>query len=244
MTFTQLNSHRKFLFISAIGLLSVLSSLANNDNPKKSALNERQRSVVTYFGEVALGFEYGNTTAVTRKWVNDMKIYVAGNAPEESKTELKRIIGELNTLTGDGFQIKVVSRKEDSNLLIFFGSKSEYAGMYPKEANLLKGSSGLCTISWNSRNHIINGHIFINEKISSLEQRHVIREELTQALGFGKDSPRYMDSVFQSQFTTPTEYAEIDRQLISLLYHPTMQPGLDATEAEVVIAKILLSATH
>ncbi len=228
-----------------IGVLSVLSSLASNDVPKKNMLTEQQRSVIAYFQEVALGFEFGNTTSVTRKWVTDMKVFVAGNARPEALAELDRIIGEVNGLVSDGFRITVVSRNEDANLFLFFGSKSAYGELYPKEAPLLKGSSGLCTISWNNRNQIIRGHIFIrNEGISLTEQRHVIREELTQALGFGKDSPRYMDSVFQSKYTTPTEYSPIDRQLISLLYNANMQAGLEAAETEQVLARILLSVVN
>jgi hypothetical protein len=224
--------------------LSVVSSVvANNDNPKKAALSEHQKSVLTYFQEVALGFEFGNTSAVTRKWSTDMKVFVAGDASAESMKELKKIVNEINSLVNDGFKITLVSKKEDSNLLLFFGGKSAYANIFPKEAPLLKGSSGLCTISWNSRNQIVNGHIFIkNENISSHEQRHVIREELTQALGFGKDSPRYMESIFQSSFTTPTEYSAIDKELIKLLYHPQMSPGLLSAEVESVIARILLTA--
>jgi hypothetical protein len=245
LTSVRFNFRRKFFLLAAIGLLSVLSLAANNDNPKESTLTEQQRGVIAYFQEVALGFEFGNTTPVTRKWVSEMKVFVAGNAQSEALAELSRVISEVNTLVNDGFKITVVSREEDANLFLFFGSKSAYGELYPKEAPLLKGSSGLCTISWNSKNQIIRGHIFIkNENISSVEQRHVIREELTQALGFGKDSPRYMDSVFQSKYTTPTEYAAIDRQLISLLYNPNMHAGLEATESEHVLAKILLSTVN
>jgi hypothetical protein len=236
---------RKYLVLIALVVLSVVSSVANNENPKKSALSEQQKSVITYFQEVALGFEFGNTTAVTRKWATDMKVFVAGAPNAESIKELNKIISEINTLANDGFKIAVVSNKEDSNLTLFFGSKAGYAELFPKEAHLLKGSSGLCTISWNSKNQIVRGHIFVkNENISVIEQRHVIREELTQALGFGKDSPRYMESIFQSSFTTPTEYSAIDKELIKLLYHPQMSTGLESGEVESVIARILLTAVQ
>jgi hypothetical protein len=174
-----------------------------------------------------------------------MKVFVVGEPNTDAIKELNKIIAEINTLANDGFKISVVSRKEDSNLTLFFGAKTAYAELFPKEAHLLKGASGLCTISWNGRNQIVTGHIFVkNENISAVEQRHVIREELTQALGFGKDSPRYMESIFQSSFTTPTEYSEIDKELIKLLYHPQMLPGFEGAEVENVIARILLTAAH
>ena len=242
LTLLSLNFTKKILVLATAGVLSVISSIASNDNPKKALLSEQQKGVVTYFQEVALGFEFGNTTAVTRKWAADMKVFVDGNASAEAKAELKKIVAEINALVSDGFKISIVSRREDSNMLLFFGSKSAYGELFPKEASLLKGASGLCTISWNNKNHIIRGHIFIkNENISAVEQRHVIREELTQALGLGKDSPRHMDSVFQSSYTTPTEYAAIDKQLIAILYNPKMDAGLAAPDVENVIANILLA---
>jgi hypothetical protein len=242
LTLFTLNYWKKIAVLVTAGVLSVMSSIASNDNPKKALLSEQQKSVITYFKEVALGFEFGNTTAVTRKWTNNMNIYIAGKPSAEAKAELKKIAAEINALANDGFKINIVSRREDSNMYLFFGSKSEYAELFPKEAPLLKGASGLCTISWNNKNHIIKGHIFIkNQNISAVEQRHVIREEVTQALGLGKDSPRYMDSVFQSAYTTPTEYASIDKQLISLLYNPKMDAGLLSSDVENVLAGILVT---
>ena len=73
------------------------------------------------------------------------------------------------------------------------------------------------------------------------EQKHLLREELTQSLGLARDSQKYSESIFQSAWTTTMEYALIDRDLIRLLYHPDMSIGLNETQVEVVLKEILSS---
>ena len=70
-------------------------------------------------------------------------------------------------------------------------------------------------------------------------QKHLLREELTQSLGLARDSPEYTESIFQSSWTTTTEFAAIDKELIRLLYHPDMVIGLTANQVDDVLAEIL-----
>jgi hypothetical protein len=50
-------------------------------------------------------------------------------------------------------------------------------------------------------------------------QKHLLREELTQALGLFNDSYKYDNSIFQQSWTTTTDYAPIDVKLIEMLYN-------------------------
>ncbi len=75
-----------------------------------------------------------------------------------------------------------------------------------------------------------------------IEQRHLLREELTQSLGLARDSPEFPESIFQQSFSTKTtEYATIDRDLIRLLYHKEMKIGLDRDQTCEVLREILKS---
>jgi hypothetical protein len=51
------------------------------------------------------------------------------------------------------------------------------------------------------------------------EQKHLLREELTQSLGLVNDSWKYKNSIFYQGWTTTTEYSDIDRELIDILYN-------------------------
>ena len=41
-----------------------------------------------------------------------------------------------------------------------------------------------------------------------------------------KDSSRYPESIFYDGWTTVTEYAQIDREIIRILYHDSVAPGM------------------
>jgi hypothetical protein len=150
-------------------------------------------------------------------------------------------VRELNDLATDGFQIYIVASKEESNFQLFFGTKGEFTSEYPADAETVKNSSGIFRIFWNKSNYITRGYAFIHNETSEREQRHAIREELTQALGLGKDSPLYPESIFQSRWTLPTEFLPIDREIIRCLYHPGMKVGLGQDDVEHALTQILLS---
>ena len=68
-------------------------------------------------------------------------------------------------------------------------------------------------------------------RANTIEQRHLLREELTQSLGLAKDSFKYPNSIFQSSWTQTLNYMEIDKDMIRY-YHPNMSTGLNALAVE------------
>ena len=206
------------------------------------ALTPHQREVISYFKEVALGFEYGAASGTTRKWTAPMKVYLAGHPTAALSAEVVKVKDELNSLITDGFHIEIVNDQAQANMVMFFGSRDEFSAIYPRDKETVKTSSGIFRIYYNKSNVITRGYIFIHTVgISEKEQRHAIREELTQSLGLGKDSPLYKTSIFQSDWVLVTEYSDLDRDLIKLLYHPRMKVGLTAETIDAVLTEILLS---
>ncbi len=214
------------------------------DTPE--TLTTQQKEVVSYFKEVALGFEFGNASAITRKWDTNVKLFVGGNPTTELLTELELIVSEINALTTDGQTLEIVADQAASNFFVFFGSGDAYADIYPSQSGLVAANFGLFSISWNAANFFTSGQMYVDIFRANLtEQKHLLREELTQSLGLAKDSTRFEDSIFQQSFATKTTtYSAIDRELIRLLYHPQMRAGLDGNQAEAVITEILLSETN
>ena len=51
----------------------------------------------------------------------------------------------------------------------------------------------------------------------------------------------YPDSIFQQDWTRTTRYAAIDRDIIRLLYDPSLDVGLDDSELDCVLADILIT---
>lgn len=222
-------------------LATVLLSRCDNDEAP-SRLTPYDIDIIEYFCEIALGLEFGGGPEVTRKWKNEMRVFVGGNKTPALLDELNSIIAEVNTLATDGFTIRMTADSLDMNYYIFLGSADTYVKIYPSLAGLVEHNWGLFSISWNGANQIYAGNMYVDtERANDAEAKHLLREELTQSLGLAKDSMRYPESIFQTEWTTTAAYAEIDEQLIRLLYHPQMKTGVARNGAETLLAQILLS---
>ena len=231
----------KFLLLLVI-LISISSCSTDDEDLPELELSEYQIDVINYFKDVALGFEFGNASRITRKWNSELKIFVGGEPSTELIDELEEIILEINGLTTDGFQINVVDQFSQSNYYIFFGTGAEYAQLYPSQTNLVDSNWGLFSVFWNGQNEFTTGHMYVDISRANLtEQKHLLREELTQSLGLARDSEEYLESIFQSAWTTTNEYAEIDRDLIRLLYHPYVNIGLNENQLDEVLREILIN---
>ncbi len=204
-------------------------------------LNEYELSVVDYFKEIALGFEFGNASEITRRWTTNMRVFVGGSTISELLSELDIIISEINELSTTGFIIETVNDTIQSNFYIYFGSGNSYAEIFPSLSNIVGSNFGLFSIFWNASNELYTGYMYVDIfRANRTEQKHLLREELTQALGLGKDSERFPESIFQQAFSTiTTEYAQIDKDLIRLLYHPSMSIGLNRNQVDQVLRNIL-----
>ncbi len=231
--------YKKFLLFGVV--ISLLSACSDDDKPA-SPLTAYDQSVIEYFSEIALGFEFGGASQITRKWAIDMKIFVGGNKPQDLMNELQDITAEINALATDGFNISIVADSLQSNFYIFLGSGSRYAEIYPSQSSLVNNNWGLFSVYWDGSDQLNKGNMYVDIiRANLIEQKHLLREELTQSLGLAKDSPRYPESIFQMAWTTTTEYADLDEDLIRLLYHLDMRIGLNKAQAEELLRDIIIS---
>ncbi len=196
--------------------------------------------VVEYFIDIALGFEFGSATKITRKWVEPMKIYVDGSPTEELLEELDNIILELNDLFTDGFYMEIVNTKSESNFQVVMSSAEFYQTNYGVSATYTNTNWGLFYLWWDNNDNLNRGHMYVDIYRPNLAgQKHLLREELTQALGLAKDSYEYPNSIFQQAWTTTNSYAEIDKSLIWLLYNPKVKSGLTENQTRELLIAIV-----
>ena len=241
--FSLLQAQKNMNYKLLLFLLLLFTSCSmDNDLFRDSSLSDYDNSVIDYFKEVALGFEFGNGDDVTRRWTSELRIFVGGVPNLELMDELKIIKEEINDLATNGFKINIVLDSSKSNYYLYFGNGSKYAKLFPNQSDLVISNWGLFSVFWNGQNQFTSGHMYVDVIRANLTaQKHLLREELTQSLGLGRDSPLYSESIFQSGWTTTTEYADIDKDLIRLLYHPKMALGMDEKQVESVLKEILLS---
>jgi hypothetical protein len=179
--------------------------------PEKVYSEETKR----YFNEIALKTEFQGDRESVSIWTTDMKIFVDGEKPEYLMDELQKIVGELNDIINP-INIKIVTNKNESNYVVYFGSHTDFKNKYKLSSpQHLDNNWGFFQVNTNT------GKMYVdlyrnNDEVS---HKHLLREELTQSLGLFNDTWDYPESIFYKGWTTTTEFAQIDRELIDMLYN-------------------------
>ena len=175
----------------------------------------------TYFKEIALELEYSDLVKTEPiRWTEDMHIFLEENATPLIRNELNRIVSELNELI-DPIEISIVKNKSEANCHIYFDDVNGFLKNI-SEANREKTKERLSVNCgyFSSGNNNAYLHIDLAKIDDDTDaQKHLLREELTQSLGLFNDSWSYPESMFYQGWTHTTDYAEIDKRLIDLLYN-------------------------
>ena len=229
-------------FLRIIALVIFISSCNPEEDIIAPKLDEYDLEVISYFKEIALGFEFGSSSKITRKWCSDLKVFIGGETNSILLEELDNIISEISSLSTDNFNMEIVSDSSLSNYYIFFGKGDDYAKIFPSASSYVNNNWGLFFIWYNSSNCLNRGQMYVDtDRADFIQAKHLLREEFTQSLGLARDSDKYINSIFQSSWTTTTSFSQIDKDLIRLLYHPEMQTGLNESEVDVLLRHIILN---
>lgn len=183
-----------------------------NDEPV-----QHSQEAIDYFNTICRGSEYGSGNQIS-KWESDVNIYVMGEKPSYLMSELRSIVSELNSYINT-IDINFVNSKSDANFVIVFGSAQDYVNLEPYAADYVGNNWGLFTVNSGAVIYDANMYVDIVRCDDIAGQKHLLREELTQGLGFKKDSYDYSNSMFYQGWTTTTEYAPIDVEIIKMLYN-------------------------
>ena len=178
---------------------------------------EKQRSpeAIEYFNEIVMNTEFNGARKTAYTWKSDMKIYVDGEKQDYLMDELNRIVSELNGII-NSIEIKIVSSPSQANYIIYFGSHIDFKNKYDL------GSPEHLENNWGYfETYTYSGLMYVDlvRNDDKESHKHLLREELTQSLGLFNDSYEYPESIFYQGWTTTTEFAPIDRELIDMLYN-------------------------
>ncbi|HID83277.1 MAG TPA: DUF2927 domain-containing protein [Chromatiales bacterium] len=178
-----------------------------------------------YFLEIALGSEYGNRRARIKKWQKDIHIKVKGQPTQADLQTLKQVVEDLNALITPDIRLA----ENNTNMEIYFIPERQFS---ETEKHYKPKNLGFFWARWNPTTYAINrSRILISSTgITQQERSHLIREELTQSLGLMNDSSRYPDSIFYQPWSRVTNFSEIDKAIIKLLYQKDIEPGMNRSE--------------
>jgi hypothetical protein len=194
--------------------------------------NKYSKAQMDYFFEIALGAEFGDSVPVIKKWDDDIHIKIHGEPTEDDINSIKKIVNELNDLLGV-VNVRIVD--ENENVSITFSPESEFASLDP---NYVPTNYGFFWALWHDDNYVIyEASILISSvEITQMERSHLIREELTQSLGLMNDSDAFDNSIFYHKWTDVTNYSDIDRAVIELLYHKQIKPGMTKSQVAEILS--------
>lgn len=230
---------RKFLVITIPVTLLVTLYSCSDPEVKPDQLTAYQREVIDYFVDVTLGFEFGGASHVTRKWKTPVNIFIGGDKTDEMLLELDRIIAELEELTS--LSITITQDTLQSNFYVYLGTAAGFVQRIPFAQQHVASNWGLFYVYFNGSNEIYSAVMYVDTQRTTQAnaRKHLLREEFTQALGLARDSNKYPQSIFFQQWSTTTEYAPIDRDIVRLLYHPTVTTGMNETAVRNLLKNLV-----
>jgi hypothetical protein len=197
---------------------------------------------IRYFLEIALGSEYGDQTKEIKKWEDDIIVYVTGDPSLELRAYLDDVLDYMYETINHEIHFLTTDIEEEANVSLYFGKASVFnEEILPTPNSNVLTAWGFFSVYSNSENVNYVGYVFVDTYYNTdLEyQKAVLLEEMTQALGLGNDSYRYEDSVFQqTKEYAIQQYSEIDQDVIYMLYHPSVIPGMSEEELLPILMEI------
>lgn len=151
------------------------------------------------------------------KWNKNVKIYLHGKPSRANRKEVVKVIIELNRLIYP-IKIQLVQRPEEANSFVYFGSIAGYNDSPFSEIQLPNSYFGHFHIK-SYEYEIQKALVFINtQETSPKRQKHIIREEIVQSLGFINDTYDFKESIFYQGYSEKSTFSSLDESIIKLLY--------------------------
>ena len=229
----------------------------------QDAYSDVDIAAMNYMKEVTFGFESdGSASEITRKWMHNVqiKMHAVNNdgttaTPNASDyAELKSIVEELDslietiniTLLTGGASDECVSETHGAytsgscfktgtpkpTINFYVTTQSRWETISNLDAT---GLGGQFQTYWSASNNILYRSLcWVKDSLTADQRKSLIREELTQSLGLGKDSASYSDSIFYEDTGEPgwnTSYSELDKKIIKMVYDPRNKCGMTKDQA-------------
>lgn len=215
-----------FLFTSLGFIIGLISFNQNESNSYKTTKNLKSRGFtdeeINYFNEITLKNELNSKIRQSPvKFKRNVKIFVYGTYEPYMLDEVKRVVDDLNDII-DPINLSIVNNRSESNVVMYFGDYETFISDNPDliDVEEIKNSEGFFRLK-SKGNEIKSSRILINlpNQDSENDVKDVLREEITQSLGFINDSWRYPNSCFYQGSNEVLEYSDIDIKLIKMLYN-------------------------
>lgn len=192
--------------------------------------------VITYFNEVALDTEFATgpgDAKLIQKWDQPIYYMLEGNYTQDDRGTICEFANFFNNMTGSPGMYETTDPLQ-KNLRICF---TDSQGMVDILGNNFEYADGGVTY-WYDNDRIYDSTICITTYLEGTQRRSVILEELYNGTGLSQDTILRTDSLIYSYSDDAQWMTPVDQLLLMLLYHPQIQPGMNATQCEQVIRSL------
>jgi len=183
--------------------------------------------------------DYGNNYNNVGKWnINVVRIKVIGSPTDEDMNTLNQAIDDINNNVKN-IHLEIDDRNQmEADMEVYFISHSEFSqySVDPLEADgfTMWRVSTSDIYGGNSAGEIFKARVFIGTDQKSQERRsHVIVHELAHALGLHHNQNQ--NSVLCKYGPDLTEYTDLDKTMMRMLYREDILPYMSRNEVETII---------
>jgi hypothetical protein len=174
---------------------------------------------------ISIGSEYGAARNFIAKWDDEVSLAILGSPTQADKAAVEDIVADLNLLIAPT-RINIVSGTAD--LRVHFAPIDDFPEILPSYEPV---NYGYFSFAYNGAKVIDDADVLISTTgLSRAETNHLIREEVTQVLGMGKDLEDQASSIFYGRWTDIQDYSVSDTKVVRAVYCPDVTPGMTSAE--------------
>jgi hypothetical protein len=200
--------------------------------------------LVDGFNRTVFGSEYANwgwQSYLVKKYTEPVRFHVEDRSSMERRGEALQFVRSLPRLIA-GLRASVVTRSEDANFRIFIVDRSDYRDVVASEIYGRPSTAfapGKCLV------RVISGRTGIQRSDAVIVAdegeflfRRCLVEETLQGLGPVNDDTSLSESVFNDS-SRHSSLTAFDRALLSMLYHPAIQPGMKRAQVQRLLPAVV-----
>jgi len=239
------SSTTKLFKISIILVILIISAGILNHNGTygvvSSNLNEKySQEQIDCFLETTFSLDdHGNSYDWVGKWdINVIRIKVLGSPTREDMDTLNKAINDIN-VNAKAFRMTIDDKNQfEPDMEIYFVPHSQFAqySVNPSEADgfteWMISTSGI--YGGNPAGEIFKARVFIGiDQLSQTRRSHVIVHEMGHSIGLHHNQNR--NSVLCPQGPDFTEFTDLDKTMIRMLYREDILPNMSRNQVEIIL---------
>ena len=195
--------------------------------------------IIEYFEEVVLDVEYSDGAGdihLVQKWMNPLYYRFYGSPTDTDKEVLNALFEQLNAIPG--FPGIYYSETESQvNVTLNFLNEADFNESF---SSVIGGEYAYGAVQfwyYLANNEIHTARIGYRTDIDQSDRNSVLIEEIINMLGIS-DTLLRPDSITYQYSNENMELSDVDLVILALLYHPSIQCGMNAESCAEVIREL------